>query len=59
MKINFDKLEQETGIKDTNENDLILYIKNIVEYLATHNKNYNNTQYHKIILLNDIFKSIE
>lgn len=60
MKIDFEKLEKETGIlKNTNETDLILYIKNIIDYLATHNKNYNNPQYFKISLLKDIFKSIE
>ena len=59
MKIDFKKLENETGIKNTNETDLILYIKNIIDYLATHNKNYNNTQHYKITLLQDIFKSIE
>ena len=59
MKIDFEKLEKETGIKNTNETDLILYIKNIIDYLATHNKNYNNAQYFKISLLQDIFKSIE
>lgn len=59
MKIDIEKLEELTGITNTNETDLILYMANILEYLATHNKNYNNTQYHKISLLNDIFKCIE
>ena len=59
MKINFKKLEEETGLTGINENKLILYMADLVEFLATHNKNYNNSQYNKIILLNDIFKCIE
>ena len=59
MKINFKKLEGETGLTGINENELILYMANLVEFLAIHNKNYNNSQYYKITLLNDIFKCIE
>lgn len=59
MKINFEKLEQLTGIKDINKEDLIFYIKSILYNLKINNKNYNKEQFERIMLLNDIFESIE
>lgn len=59
MKIDFEKLEKQTGIKNTNETDLILYIKKIIYALYIDNKNYNYGQTQRITLLNDIFENIE
>ena len=63
MKIDFEKLKNYTGIDYTNEENqkelLFDYILHSIDYLTTHNKNYNNTQYNKIMELKDIFECVE
>lgn len=59
MKLNYEKLKAYTGIEEANEEDLVYYIQEILQYLYTHNKNYTNTQYHKIEILKEIFECIE
>ena len=66
MKIDFEKIKRYTGIDYTSEyateyrdESLLDYIKNSIDYLSTHNKNYNNTQYNKIMELKEIFDCIE
>lgn len=59
MKIDFEKLEKTTGIKDITKSDLLDYVNSILYNLKTHNKNYTKEQYERINLLNDIFDCIE
>ena len=41
MKIDFEKIEHNTGRKFDDFLDLRLYVNRSLEYLTTHNKNYN------------------
>ena len=59
MKIYFKTIEQNTGRKFDDLLDLQLYVNRSLEYLTTHNKNYNKKQYEKIIELKEIFNAIE
>lgn len=38
--------------------DTISYIKSLLDYLISHNKNYTKEQYSKIDILNDIINAI-
>ena len=67
MKIDFEKIKKWTNVDFTQdtlkeqdkEKYLFDYIKNSLEYLKTHNKNYNQKQYWAIMELADIFDCIE
>lgn len=63
MKIDFEKIKKWTDIDFTQdtlkETCLFNYIKDSLEYLKTHNKNYNQKQYWAIMELADIFDCIE
>ena len=64
MKINREKLLNNTGIKTNSDNkialkDLAFYMGSLVYWLAHNNKNYTKEQYKKITLLNDIFECID
>lgn len=63
MKIDFENIAKITGIdftQEPNQKELLFdYILNLIEYLAEHNQNYTNAQYHKIIDLTDILHNIE
>lgn len=59
LKINNDKLLEKTGLSFEIIEDLYLHILENIEWLESHNKNYNNKQYHKILELKDICNSIE
>lgn len=59
MKINYNTIAENTGIMFENSNDLLLFIKNEIDYLFTHNKNYTSEQYNKIIDLKEIIDNIE
>lgn len=59
MKIDFEKLERNTGISKISKSDLLDYIKSILYNLKTHNKNYTKDQENRIDLLYDIFECIE
>ena len=59
MKINFKEIEQATGRKFENIEQLYIYISYIIDFLAVNNKNYNKKQYYKIFELVDIRNAIE
>ena len=59
MKINFDKINRETGAGIFRKSALLHYIKNNLDYLETHNKNYTLEQMNKINILVSIFDNIE
>lgn len=59
MKVNFEKIEQTTGRKFDNIEQLYFYVQYVVEFLKVHNKNYTKRQYEKIEELFDFIRSIE
>lgn len=59
IKIDYKKLEESTGLKFDNPEDVIYYFSAMLHYLNTHNKNYNKEQERKISDLNDLFACIE
>lgn len=59
LKINYEKIANNTGRTFENVNDLLYYIDRSLYYLETHNKNYNNTQHEKILELREFFNAIE
>ena len=58
MKINFKEIEQSTGLKFENIEQLYIYISFIIDFLAANNKNYNKKQYNKIFELVNIRNAI-
>lgn len=59
MKINFEKIERETGRRFENLEQLYFYISYTLDFLKVNNKNYNKKQYEKIDELFSFFHSIE
>lgn len=67
LKADFEKIKEATGIDFEAENlsafgkfsSIYYYILNDLEFLATHNKNYNKDQYNRIIDLYEIIKNME
>lgn len=59
MKINYKKILENTGLDFENKEDLYFYIKNTIDFLESHNKNYTKEQYHRIIDLKEILENIE
>ena len=59
LKIDNDKLLKNTGLSFETMEDMFFYIKSHIEWLESHNKNYNNNQYHRLLDLKDIFDCIE
>ena len=58
MNFNYEKLLKNTGCSFGSWDDLLYYLDNLLDYLTTHNKNYTKEQYNKIVLINDIIKSL-
>ena len=46
-------------MKNTKFENYIKDIENIIEYLKSHNKNYNKTQYYLILELDDKIKKLK
>lgn len=59
IKVNEKKLLKDAGMEVKNIKTLILYMQDEINFLYTHNKNYNNEQYTKIQILQDIIKCFE
>ena len=61
IKVNFDELYYRTGLRFSKDeiDNLLFYIQNTVEWLSTHNKNYNQGQIDRITTLNNIFSTME
>lgn len=58
MRINFDKIEQLTGLHFDNTEQLYFYVLHQIEFLKVNNKNYTKKQYYKINDLFDIIRSV-
>lgn len=58
MKINYNKINSETGLGILNENELLHYASRIADELYTHNKNYTKKQYRQITDLRTIIDNI-
>lgn len=58
LKINKTEMKKYGFDFDTLE-DVYFYMKNIIEYLESHNRNYTKEQYYKISILKDIMNMID
>ena len=58
IKINTLKLSK-LGYKFTSMYDMLEHIESLLEYLESHNKNYTQKQYYKILELKEIISTIE
>jgi hypothetical protein len=59
MKVNFKKIEQTTGLKFENLEQLYFRVLYVLEFLKVHNKNYTKRQYEKIDELFEFIRSVE
>ena len=59
MYIDFEQIEQLTGLQFDNIEQLYFYTRNQLEYLKRTNKNYTKNQYYKIDELFDIISSVK
>ena len=59
MKIDFEKIAGLTGCTFENETDLLYYMQHHITFLATHNKNLTNAQYHKICDLENFLNCMQ
>jgi hypothetical protein len=58
IKINYEEINNITGAGITRPAALLHYVRGLIDYLYTHNKNYNKTQYYKIEELKTIIENI-
>lgn len=58
MKIDNERLSA-IGLNFETGQEAILYLQNLLEWLESHNKNYNQEQYYKILDCLEIVKSME
>lgn len=58
MKINYNELNKKTRLGLLTAAEIFHYVRSVVDYLYTHNKNYTKTQYYKIEDLKNIIDSI-
>ena len=61
MEIKFNKqnILKNAGIECRDEKDYINYMKIMIEYLESHNKNYTQKQYFDITQIQEILQNIE
>ena len=59
VKINKNKIKQISNLDMQFTYDYFLYMIKIVDFLATHNKNYTKEQYNYILDLQSILESLE
>lgn len=59
MKVNFEKIEQNTGLKFENLEQLYFRVLYDLEFLKVHNKNYTKKQYEKIDELFEYIRAVE
>lgn len=57
LKINYEEINKNIR-KFEDEYDLLYFIKDNLEYLSTHNKNYNQSQWIMIQDLKEIFNNV-
>ena len=59
LKIDNDKLLKNTGLSFETMEDMFFYMKNHIDWLESHNKNYNKEQYRRLCDLKDICDCIK
>lgn len=59
IKINKEKIKNETGINEMSEKDYLNYMYNLLYNLTTHNKNYTKEQEYEIYTLKSIIENME
>jgi hypothetical protein len=59
IKINKQKILKNAGFELTDPRDYIRYMRQLVENLESHNKNYTKKQYFEITQLKEILENIE
>ena len=58
MKIDNERLS-DIGLNFENGQDAIFYLRSLLQWLESHNKNYNQEQYYKILDCLEIVESME
>jgi hypothetical protein len=58
MNIDYKAIASQTGLHFDNFTDMLYYLQSRVAYLATHNKNLTNKQYHAICDIENILNNI-
>ena len=58
MKIDYKKIAETTGLQFENAEDMLYYLQSRIGYLATHNKNLTNKQYHAVCDIENILNGI-
>lgn len=59
MKINYNEINAATGAGLFRPAAVLHYMRGVIDYLYTHNKNYTNTQYYLIENLKAIIDNME
>lgn len=59
IRINKEKIKQETGLNEMNETDYLNYMYSLLYNLTTHNKNYTKEQEYEIYTLKSIIENME
>lgn len=59
IRINKEKIKQETGLNEMSEKDYLNYMYNLLYNLTTHNKNYTKEQEYEIYTLKSIIENME
>ena len=59
MKIDLQRIENNTGRKFDNIEQLYFYLVYVMDFLRANNKNYNKKQYEKILELWETIQAIE
>ena len=59
VKIDKEEIYKETGLDFSSSKDYINYLKDMVDFLESHNKNYNKEQYNAILDIKGIIHNIK
>lgn len=59
MKVSINEQELKKEIAYLGYKDLLYTLKSNIEYLESHNKNYTNEQYHRILTLKAFIQNME
>lgn len=59
LKLNKDKIFQETGIQEMDDNNYLFYIQEELDYMLCHNKNYTKKQFQILTDIKSIIDNIE
>ena len=58
MKVNFNKINESTRLGLMTKAEILHYMRAVIEYLYTHNKNYTKEQYYRIEDLKNFIANI-